>query len=101
GGLLGTGGYRWMTSMQPEVKVVACERPLAPPAGTVPRAGGELVVAREAYESRRSPVAPSAGLVGRGQKLFAIYCTPCHGVGGKGYGTVTRMFIPSPYLMGP
>ena len=101
GVLLVTVGYRWMTSMQADVKVVAGERPLAPPAGTVPREGGELVVARETYETRRSPVAPSPESVGRGQKLFAIYCTPCHGAGGKGDGTVTPRFIPPPDLTSP
>jgi len=99
GGLLAvTVAYRWTTSMQADVKVVPGELPLAPPSGTVPRAGGELVVAREVYETRRSPVAPTAESVARGQKLFAIYCTPCHGVGGKGDGTVTPRFIPPPDL---
>jgi S-disulfanyl-L-cysteine oxidoreductase SoxD len=98
GVMLVTVAYRWTTSMQADVKVVPGEMALVPPAGTVPRAGGELVVLRETYEARRSPVAPTAESVARGQKLFAIYCTPCHGAAGKGDGTVTPRFIPPPDL---
>ncbi len=91
-------GYRWVTSMQTDVKFVPGETTLAQPAGTVPWRGGELVVAREVYETRRNPVPPSPDSVARGGRLFAIYCTPCHGVGGKGNGTVTPRFIPPPDL---
>ena len=94
-------GYRWTTSMQADVKVVPGQLGLAQPPGTVPRSGGELVVAREAYEARKRPMAPTAESVARGQKLFAIYCTPCHGAGGKGDGPVTPRFIPPPDLTSP
>jgi len=94
-------GYRWTTSMQADVKVVPGQMGLAQPPGTVPRGGGELVVAREAYESRKNPVASTPESVARGAKLFAIYCTPCHGPGGKGDGPVTPRFIPPPDLAGP
>jgi len=99
GGVMGLlVGYRWMTSMQADVKVVPGQMTLAQPAGTVPRIGGELVVARESYATRKSPVAPTPESVARGQKLYAIYCTPCHGPGGKGDGPVTPRFIPPPDL---
>jgi len=105
GGLMGgLVGYRWLTSMQDDVKVVPGE-PLAaqmrPPAGTVPREGGELVVARETYANRKNPVAATRESVARGGALFAIYCTPCHGPGGKGDGPVTPRFIPPPDLTSP
>src|SRR5262249_7228591 len=98
GVLAATVAYRWMTSMQADVKFVPGDLPLAPPPGTVPRSGGELVIDRALYETRRSPIAPTADSVGRGQKLFGIYCTPCHGIGGKGDGPVTPRFIPPPDL---
>ncbi len=97
----GVVGYRWLTSMQADVKVVPGEVDLVrftPPAGTVPRSGGELLVAREAYESRKNPVPGTPESVGRGEVLFRIYCTPCHGIGGKGDGLVTSRFIPPPDL---
>ena len=90
--------YRWMTSMQWDVKVVPGQMMLRQPAGTVPRGYAELVVARESYETRKNPTAPTPQSVGRGQELFATYCTPCHGAGGKGDGLVTPKFIPPPDL---
>jgi mono/diheme cytochrome c family protein len=96
--------YRWLTSMQADVKVVPGESLAATmraPAGTVPREGGELLVAREIYASRKNPVAASPASVNRGGALFAIYCTPCHGAGGKGDGPITPRFIPPPDLTSP
>ena len=97
-------GYRWLTSMQADVKLVPGEADLArivPAAGTVPRADGELVVERAAYEPRKNPVPASADSVTRGGVLFRVYCTPCHGLGGKGDGPVSPRFIPPPDLTSP
>jgi mono/diheme cytochrome c family protein len=103
--VLGVGGamqglvvYRWNTSMQTDVKVVPGEMPLRPPPGTVPREGSELVVARELYNSRKNPVPATPQSLAHGQRLFATYCQPCHGPGGKGDGLVTPRFIPPPDL---
>ena len=90
--------YRWTTSMQNDVKLVPGQVTMSQPPGTVPREGSELVVAREVYAARKNPVAPDAQSLARGQKLYAIYCTPCHGAGGKGDGLVTPRFIPAPDL---
>jgi len=95
GGLV---AYRWNTSMQNDVKLVPGQVTMAQPAGTVPREGSELAVAREAYAARKNPVAPDARSLARGEELFAIYCTPCHGPVGKGDGLVTPRFIPPPDL---
>jgi mono/diheme cytochrome c family protein len=91
-------GYRWMTSMRADVKMVPGQMTLAQPKGTVPRSGGELVVAREAYASRKNPRPQSPESAARGGKLYAVHCTPCHGAGGKGDGPVTPRFIPPPDL---
>lgn len=99
GGVMGLlVGYRWMTSMQADVKVVPGQMMLRQPAGTVPREGSELAVSREVYASRKNPVPATPESVDRGQKLFAIQCTPCHGESGKGDGPVTPRFIPPPDL---
>jgi mono/diheme cytochrome c family protein len=102
GGVMGLlVGYRWLTSMQADVKIVPGEADLArfaAPAGTVPRSGGELLVDRAAYATRKNPVPADRGSVARGEVLFRIYCTPCHGPGGKGDGPVTPRFIPPPDL---
>lgn len=97
----GTVVYRWSTSMQNDVKLVPGQITMAQPPGTVPREGSELVIAREAYQARKNPVAPDADSLERGRKLFEIYCTPCHGPGGKGDGLVTPRFIPPPDLTSP
>lgn len=94
-------GYRWTTSMQADVKVVPGELALTQPAGTVPREGGELVVAREVYAARPNPVPRTPESVARGERLYRIYCTPCHGPAGKGDGPVTPRFIPPPDLTSP
>ncbi len=103
-------GYRWVTSMQADVKVVPGEMVLVQPAGTVPRSGGELApppepdkraAALQAYAGRPNPVPRTRESVARGEGLYRIYCTPCHGVGGKGDGPVTPRFIPPPDLTGP
>jgi mono/diheme cytochrome c family protein len=90
--------YRWTTSMQAGVKVGPGQIMIAPPAGTVPRGDTELVVAREVYATRKNPMAPSPQSIERGQKLYVVYCTPCHGGTGKGEGPVTPRFIPPPDL---
>lgn len=38
--------------------------------------------------TKEFPVAPTQGLVERGQARFNIYCTPCHGWDGSGQGPV-------------
>lgn len=95
GGLV---AYRWNTSMQNDVKLVPGQVTMGQPPGTVPREGAELVVAREAYATRKNPVPADPASLARGQKLYDIYCTPCHGPGGKGDGLVTPRFIPPPDL---
>jgi mono/diheme cytochrome c family protein len=103
-------GYRWLTSMQSEVKFVPGDVSIIQPPGTVPRTGGELVQSpaaaggphamHAAYETRRNPIPRSRESAMRGEALFKIYCTPCHGPGGKGDGPVTPRFIPPPDLTG-
>jgi mono/diheme cytochrome c family protein len=36
------------------------------------------------------PVPVDAALVARGRQRYGIYCTPCHGLAGKGDGMVVR-----------
>ncbi len=97
GAMGGLVAYRWLTSMQNDVKLVPGQVTMAQPPGTVPR-DGELVVAREVYATRKNPVPPDAQSLARGKKLYEIHCTPCHGAAGKGDGLVTPRFIPPPDL---
>jgi mono/diheme cytochrome c family protein len=101
-GLLGMGLVtRWTNNMFETQRVMPQERVFAMPPGTVPRGGGELVIPKEERElaaARRNPVAATPESIGRGGALYAVYCTPCHGPGGKGDGLVTPKFVPPPDL---
>ncbi len=91
----------WRDNMTETLKVVPGEQVFAMPSGTVPRAGGELVIPREeraAAAKRPNPVPTRPESVEQGRKLFVIYCTPCHGSEGKGNGPVAAKFIPPPDL---
>lgn len=92
---------RWNDNMAQTVKVVPGERAFAMPAGTLPRSGGELTPPREQRDlaaRRPNPVRATPESIARGKALFHIYCTPCHGQGGKGDGLVASKFIPPPDL---
>jgi len=92
---------RWRDNMTQTLKIVPGEQVFAMPTGVVPRSGGELVLPREEREAaakRPNPVPASSQSVATGQRLFAIYCTPCHGPEGKGDGPVATKFIPPPDL---
>ena len=102
GGLMGgVIVLRWTDNMTETVKVVPGERVFTMPAGTLPRTGGELTPPREARDAaakRPNPIKTTPRSIARGKALFAIYCAPCHGPGGKGDGPVAPKFIPPPDL---
>ncbi len=105
GGLMGgVLALRWTQNMTETVKVVPGERVFAMPAGTLPRTGGELTPPREARDAatkRQNPIKAAPASIAHGQALFAIYCAPCHGPGGKGDGPVSPKFIPPPDITHP
>lgn len=60
------------------------------PAGVV--AQGDLL--RASQSEKPPPV--DASLFARGQERYDIYCSPCHGLSGKGDGMVVRRGFPAP-----
>jgi mono/diheme cytochrome c family protein len=95
---------RWTNNMTQTVKVVPGEQIFAMPSGTLPRSGGELTLPREERDTaakRPNPVRAAPASIATGQKLFGVYCAPCHGPAGKGDGPVTPKFIPPPDLTHP
>ena len=100
GGVMGGAiVLRWTNNMTATIKLVPGERVLPMPAGTLPRIGGELTPPREerdAAAKRANPVTATPDSIAKGNALFAIYCAPCHGAGGKGDGPVAPKFIPPP-----
>lgn len=68
------------------------------PKRSVPVAGTTTIVKdMAASEKLKNPVIADAKSVDQGGKLFAIYCTPCHGKEGKGDGLVGAKLALRPY----
>jgi len=75
----------------------------APPPGTVPRGQPPLHFAATPADALRagadlvSPFAPDEERsLARGGAVFATFCQPCHGAGGRGDGPVARRGFPPP-----
>jgi len=43
-----------------------------------------------------NPLKPAKEDLVRGKDLFDIFCVPCHGETGRGYGPVGKKFVPVP-----
>lgn len=86
--LLVIGGCGPRMEDQPSLEAYEAEMPPMPE-GTVARAGGDPVPGDEAA-GLANPFAPTPANLARGAALFATYCTPCHGPGGRGDGTVGK-----------
>lgn len=96
-------GVRWTQDMARTQRVQTGEDVFSMPPGSVARSG-ELhypKADREAAAARPNPVPATPESVKTGGELFAIYCTPCHGAGGKGDGLVAAKFVPAADLTNP
>ena len=93
-----------VTPAQPDRQSV-----LALPAGSVPRAKGELAstssgrigaaaVSEEerAERAQTNPYPLNMALLEHGRERFDIYCAPCHGFAGNGEGVVAQRGFPHP-----
>ncbi len=68
------------------------QRPYLPaPPGTVPRGTAAQFAALAPPGPQRTPE-----LVSRGHERFMIFCSPCHGVSGRGDGRVVSRGFPAP-----
>ena len=67
---------------------------LMPPAGTIPRGYKpyRLQSAEEAEQKLTNPIAVTREALLRGQKMYGVYCTACHGAKGLGDGSVVPPF---------
>ncbi len=101
GGVLGFAAVtRWRHDMTESPRVVAGERVFTMPAGVVPRGGAPTIPkeSRDVAARLPNPVRRTAESIAAGKQHFTTFCTPCHGVGGKGDGPVAAKFIPPPDL---
>jgi len=97
-------GIRWSNDMFHTQRVMTGEMvfPMAP--GSIARSGGEFYFPKEAREqaaARTNPIPATPASVAKGAALFTIYCTPCHGAGGKGDGLVAAKFVSPPDITSP
>jgi mono/diheme cytochrome c family protein len=68
------------------------------PKHSVPVSGtSSLVKDQAAAEKQVNPIPADEKSVALGGRLFQIYCTPCHGYGGKGDGLVGAKLILKPF----
>ena len=66
---------------------------LAPPVGSVPVSGKELVTQESEL---KNPVAPTASVIAQGKTLFTINCAMCHGETSAERGPVGKKLTPPP-----
>ena len=85
----------WFTSMRDQPAVGPLEEvPRTPPEGTVMVDAGLPYFDKnpDAYVDAANPIAPSQGSLARGEELFGIFCSVCHGAEGAGGGNVEGPF---------
>ncbi|HEV3114630.1 MAG TPA: c-type cytochrome [Candidatus Binataceae bacterium] len=84
------GAFPWSIDMFRGESVQAlAQSPRVMPPGTLP-IDGEAPMSREvAAATLHNPLKPSAGALAAGKTLFGDNCTACHGVSGRGDGTVS------------
>lgn len=93
------GEYRYRTDMHEQVSFRHHEDPRHPVKGTVPVGGVELSIRDSAAAaSLVNPVRPTASNADSARFLYNTYCSPCHGLGGKGDGPVAEKFQVPPDL---
>ena len=77
------------------------DAPRLPVEGTLPR-DGEFPLQRWQIEQMvKNPLVASEAASLRGQALFCVFCTPCHGTRGHGDGPVAKVFVKPGNLVTP
>ncbi|MEK6608675.1 MAG: cytochrome c [Myxococcota bacterium] len=77
---------------------------MAPAAGSIARGAAPFHYGPGPTEAARagrevtSPIPPSAATLARGERVFQVFCSPCHGRGGDGDGPIVPRFPAPPSL---
>ena len=79
----------WIVFMEIQDSFGAQEKPLAVPAQSIPIEGAAYLPGVEPT----NPVAADDVSVSRGAQLFSINCSQCHGIDGKGSGTIAAFLV--------
>lgn len=79
----------WIVFMEIQPSFGTQEKPRAVPAQSVPVEGVAYIPGVEPT----NPVAADEVSVSRGAQLFSINCSQCHGIDGKGNGTIAAFLV--------
>jgi mono/diheme cytochrome c family protein len=80
----------WISFMELQPSYASQEKPLPVPPLSIPVEGAAYIPANGAPIN---PVPADETSIARGAELFNINCTQCHGVDGKGNGTVAAFLV--------
>jgi mono/diheme cytochrome c family protein len=80
----------WISFMEIQPSFGSQEKPLTVPAQSIPVEGAAYIPGNGAPTNL---VPADATSIARGAELFNINCTQCHGVDGKGSGTVAAFLV--------
>lgn len=100
--------WPWSRDMYKNPHVKAGTLPLKDAEG-IPRGGvnpisigkkklGNPVLVKNAYQNLPNPVRPTEESLKNGERLYRVYCLPCHGPEGKGDGEVAKKMVPAQNL---
>jgi mono/diheme cytochrome c family protein len=97
--------WPWSQDMSEQISIKPQESPdlnspgMYPfPKHSVPVPGtGSLVKDQDAASKMKNPIVADEKSLELGGRLFGIYCTACHGYGGKGDGLVGQKLILQPF----
>lgn len=79
----------WIVFMEIQPSYGTQEKPLPVPARSIPVEGAAYIAA---VGAPKNPVAADEISLARGKQLFETHCVMCHGIGGKGNGSVAAFF---------
>ena len=80
----------WISFMEIQPSYASQEKPLPVPPQSIPVEGAAYIPANGAPSN---PVPADETSIARGAELFNINCTQCHGVDGKGSGTIAAFLV--------
>jgi len=96
------GEYRLHRDMIDQPSFRPHDDPRLPVEGSIPAQGWEAGMSLEQAEQRLENPAPATPeSLKTGEKLYGIYCAPCHGASGRGDGPVAAKMIKPADLTDP
>jgi mono/diheme cytochrome c family protein len=91
--------WPWSRDMADQISIKPQAHPMPFPSRSVPVPGTPTLRVADRDEAAKlaNPIPANAASISKGKALFAIYCTPCHGVSGRGDGLVGEKLVLRPF----